>query len=65
MTSSTQTWSTDPYAKPETDLVDSFGHIETLRPPVIARAKRVVAKTHGEHPLDELLDILGLTEATS
>ena len=61
-TTKTEALSNNPYAEAPSDLVDNFGHIEPLRPKVTARAQRVVGRFHGEHPVDELLDILGITE---
>lgn len=46
------------------DVYDNFGHIHDLKSKVRARARRVVERAHGDHPLDELLDILGLTQET-
>jgi hypothetical protein len=52
----------EPWSAASSNLIDDLGIIHDLRPKVLARAKRVVTRTHGDHPLEELLDYLGLTE---
>ena len=55
----------DAVTSSDLDAQDMIGVVHDLKPKVLARAKRVVTRTHGDHPLDELLDILGLTEVTA
>lgn len=55
----------DAYASRDLDSVDQIGVVHQLKPQVMARAERVVRRFHGDHDVDELLAMLGLTETTS